>query len=109
MNTWTVSDVGEWLSFVLMDQYIEKFAENEINGVILLDITLDDLDYMGITVLGHRKVILKGAEDLRKNKRVTAVTSSLPNGLGSIERTHSASNMMADDANEVSAKLVNID
>ena len=32
---------------------------------------LDDLDYMGVTVLAHRKLILKGIEDLRKNKRVT--------------------------------------
>ena len=108
VNNWTVSDVGDWLSFVMMDQYAEKFAENEINGMILLDITLDDLDYMGITVLGHRKVILKGAEDLRKNKRVSALSASLPNGLGSIERTQSASNMSAEDDDEGggSGKLV---
>jgi len=49
---------------------VEAFILNEINGNILLDITLEDLDYMGITVLGHRKIILKGAEDLRVNRRV---------------------------------------
>lgn len=90
----------------MMDQYIEKFAENEINGLILLDITLDDLDYMGITVLGHRKVILKGAEDLRKNKRVSSLSASLPTGLGAMERTHSASNVMSESNNEGSGKLV---
>jgi hypothetical protein len=37
--------------------------------MILLDINLEDLDYMSITALGHRKAILKGVEDLRKKKR----------------------------------------
>lgn len=99
-----------------MDQYIEKFAENEINGTILLDITLEDLDYMGITVLGHRKVILKGAEELRKNGRVSTTTSSLPNGLGVVGRTQSATNITDDssinnnnnDYNNSNAKLVSI-
>lgn len=49
---------------------MEQFITNEINGNILLDITLEDLDYMGITALGHRKTILKGAEDLRVNRRM---------------------------------------
>ena len=49
---------------------MEQFILNEINGNILLDITLEDLDYMGITALGHRKTILKGAEDLRVNRRM---------------------------------------
>ena len=53
-----------------LHQYIDAFILNEINGIILLDITLEDLDYMGITALGHRKTILKGAEDLRVHRRV---------------------------------------
>ena len=52
-------------------QYVSQFEENEINGPILLEISLEDLDYMGVKILGHRKVLLKGIEDLRKNKRVT--------------------------------------
>jgi SAM domain (Sterile alpha motif) len=36
-----------------------------------LDIALDDLDYIGVNKLGHRKIILKSIEDLRKNKRIT--------------------------------------
>ena len=36
-----------------------------------MDITLDDLDYLGVTKLGHRKIILRSIEDLRKNGRIT--------------------------------------
>jgi hypothetical protein len=94
---WSVSDVGQWLNYIQMGQYAPMFAQNEINGLILLDVTLEDLDYMNITVLGHRKVILKGAEELRRNKRVSNLMSeSLPTnatGLTSVLRTQSASNM----------------
>ena len=76
--------------------------------MVLLDLTLDILKEMGITALGDLKVILKGAEDLRKNKRVSAPRASLPNGLGSIERTQSASDMSAevDKEGSGSGKLV---
>ena len=70
IDRWTANDVGDWLASVNLHQYIDAFILNEINGIILLDITLEDLDYMGITALGHRKTILKGAEDLRVHRRV---------------------------------------
>jgi hypothetical protein len=34
-------------------------------------VSLEDLDYMEVTVLAHRKILLKAIEDLRQNKRVT--------------------------------------
>jgi hypothetical protein len=71
IQAWTVQDVTQWLQTVQLSQYIGQFEENEINGPILLEISLEDLDYMGVKILGHRKVLLKGIEDLRKNKRVT--------------------------------------
>jgi len=73
VEAWTIADVGAWLTAVQLPQYASAFADNEINGSILLDVTLDDLDYMKISILGHRKVLLKGVEDLRKNKRYTGV------------------------------------
>lgn len=71
VEDWTTDDVSSWLDSILLSQHIDKFVSNAINGPILLDISLNDLDYMGITVLGHRKVLLKGIEDLRINKKVT--------------------------------------
>ena len=71
VDTWMIDDVGEWLRSVNLETYAASFRINEISGQVLLDISLDDLDYMGVTILAHRKLILKGIEDLRKNKRVT--------------------------------------
>lgn len=53
-----------------MGQYGPSFQQNEINGSVLLDISLEDLDYMGITILGHRKIILKGIEELGSTRKV---------------------------------------
>lgn len=41
---------------MMLEQHASAFAANEISGPILLDISLEDLDYMGVTVLAHRKV-----------------------------------------------------
>lgn len=49
-----------------MPQYAEAFASNEMMGSMLLDITLEDLDYMNVKVLAHRKLILRAIEDLRQ-------------------------------------------
>eukprot|EP01006_Ploeotia_vitrea_P051382 TRINITY_DN67553_c14_g2_i3.p1 TRINITY_DN67553_c14_g2~~TRINITY_DN67553_c14_g2_i3.p1 ORF type:complete len:576 (-),score=40.09 TRINITY_DN67553_c14_g2_i3:379-2106(-) len=63
---WSLDDVGDWLHSLNLSQYIENFRSNEITGEILMDISLDDLDYMKITVLAHRKTILKCVDELRK-------------------------------------------
>lgn len=73
---WSVEDVANWLIYLNIPQHAQSFKANEISGNILLDISLEDLDYMGITVLGHRKLIIRGIEDLRKHKKLT-LTSEL--------------------------------
>jgi hypothetical protein len=40
----------------MLAQYVSIFAANQISGPVLLDISLEDLDYMEIKALGHRKV-----------------------------------------------------
>ena len=56
IENWTVSDVGDWLQSMMLAQYVPIFAANQISGPVLLDISLEDLDYMEIKALGHRKV-----------------------------------------------------
>ena len=83
---------------MLLEQYVDIFKQNEITGTIVLDISLEDLDYMGITVLAHRKVLLKAIEDLRQNKRVTlditAPQVSGTKGQSGIARTSSDPDML---------------
>jgi SAM domain (Sterile alpha motif) len=71
VHDWSVADVFEWLTSAQLDEYSTSFRENEVNGSLLVDITLDDLDYLGVKKLGHRKIILRSIEDLRKNGRIT--------------------------------------
>ena len=71
IDKWGIADVSDWLKGMMLEQYIEVFRQNEISGPIVLDISLEDLDYMGVAILAHRKVLLKAIEDLRQNKRVT--------------------------------------
>ena len=68
---WSVADVFDWLTSAQLCEYSATFKANEINGSLLMDITLDDLDYLGVKKLGHRKIILRSIEDLRKNGRIT--------------------------------------
>lgn len=65
---WTVSDVCEWLASKGLGQYAETFEANQIVGAVLTDLSLEDFDYMGITALGHRKILLKGIDELSQMK-----------------------------------------
>lgn len=71
VHDWSVADVFDWLISAQLCEYSATFKANEINGSLLMDITLDDLDYLGVKKLGHRKIILRSIEDLRKNGRIT--------------------------------------
>ncbi|GMH63992.1 hypothetical protein TL16_g03857 [Triparma laevis f. inornata] len=71
VKTWAMADTLSWLTSLGLTNYGNKFAENEIFGEILLELGLDDLDYMGIKVLGHRKKLLKGIEELKRNGKPT--------------------------------------
>ena len=71
VSQWAVEDTTSWLAAIGLDQYAGAFRQNEISGDILLEVGLDDLDYMSIRVLAHRKLLLKGIEDLKQNGRPT--------------------------------------
>jgi|EP00945_MAST-04E_sp_MAST-4E-sp1_P003240 hypothetical protein len=77
VQAWGVAEVGQWLRALKLDQYVDVFVQNEINGSILLDIGQDDLDYMQIGALGHRKTIMKELERLKRG-RSTVVLQAAP-------------------------------
>ena len=64
VSKWSVADCGDWLISLDLAQYCQTFASNEISGRELLDLGLDDLDYMGVKALAHRKRLLKGVAEL---------------------------------------------
>jgi hypothetical protein len=67
-HKWGVREVSLWLSALGLDQYVDTFSSNEITGAVLLDVGQSDLDYMQIKALGHRKVIMREIERLKRGK-----------------------------------------
>jgi hypothetical protein len=92
---WTVEEVCLWLSSVGLGSYTDKFTENAISGDVLLELGKDDLDYMGIKALGHRKLLLKGVASLRQNAGMTVDPSQLGSPSGKVHWSESASLMEA--------------
>ena len=68
VHEWTGREVTMWLRALKLDQYLETFARNEITGSVLLDLGQSDLDYMQIKALGHRKIIMREIERLKRGK-----------------------------------------
>lgn len=79
VDTWSVADAAAWLHSIDLAQYAETFARNEISGGELLDLGLDDLDYLGVKALAHRKRLLKGVAELcAAHKRGRALPAAAP-------------------------------
>jgi class 3 adenylate cyclase/predicted ATPase len=57
--------VAEWLETLGLGQYARHFAENDINFVILPDLTDQDLEKIGIASLGHRRQLLRAIAELK--------------------------------------------
>lgn len=66
VSEWSVRNTLEWLNSLGLSKLRKVFEQNEISGSILLEVGSDDLDYMNIKVLAHRKRILRGIEELRQ-------------------------------------------
>ncbi|MEM1160813.1 MAG: adenylate/guanylate cyclase domain-containing protein, partial [Pseudomonadota bacterium] len=55
--------IEEWLQELGLEKYAELFAENDIELDVLPELTDADLVEMGIASLGHRRKILKAAQN----------------------------------------------
>jgi class 3 adenylate cyclase/predicted ATPase len=58
-------DVGGWLSGLGLGQYEKAFAENGIDAEVLQQLTAEDLNELGVTLVGHRRKLLTAIEALR--------------------------------------------
>jgi class 3 adenylate cyclase/tetratricopeptide (TPR) repeat protein len=72
-------DVAVWLRGLGLGKYEAAFRENEINERVLPSLTGEDLKELGISALGHRRMLLDAIAALRANtggKAPTAETAS---------------------------------
>ena len=60
-----MQQIEDWLKQLGMDEYAQRFAENDIDLAILSDLTDQDLEKIGVTSLGHRRKLLRAIADLK--------------------------------------------
>src|SRR5215831_2089825 len=58
-----MQSIAQWLNTVGLGQYAQRFADNDIDGSILRDLTDEDLEKIGVS-LGHRKRMLRAIAKL---------------------------------------------
>src|ERR1700748_1932722 len=60
-------DLDRWLRSLGLEKYEAAFRENEINELVLPSLTAEDLKELGVTALGHRRILLDAIAALRTN------------------------------------------
>jgi class 3 adenylate cyclase len=69
--------IMDWLEKLGLGQYAQRFVENEITLAILPDLTDPDLKELGVSALGHRRLLLRAIAELDNvEKRTTHITAA---------------------------------
>jgi class 3 adenylate cyclase/predicted ATPase len=58
-------DIGDWLRGLGLERYEQVFRENEVDARVLPKLTADDLKQLGVSAIGHRRVLLEAIGGLR--------------------------------------------
>ncbi len=82
-------DVAAWLRGLRLEQYAPAFRDNDVDGEVLLELTVDDLVSIGVTSVGHRRKLLAaiaalGTEPPAVAQSATSATSA-PNSPPTID------------------------
>ena len=62
-------DVVVWLRSLGLERYEAIFRENEIDERVLPKLTAEDLKELGVTALGHRRILLDAIAALSTDTR----------------------------------------
>jgi class 3 adenylate cyclase/predicted ATPase len=87
-----MQQIADWLKQLGMGEYIQRFAENDIDFAVLGDLTDQDLKEIGVTSLGHRRRLLRAIADLKDVEKstpavaVVAAPSATPQKADTAER-----------------------
>jgi hypothetical protein len=63
-------DIVVWLRSLGLERYEAVFRENEITERVLPSLTAEDLKELGVTALGHRRILLDAIAALRPDRAV---------------------------------------
>ena len=59
-----MQQIADWLEKLGLEQYAQRFAENDVDFDILADLTDQDLKELGVASLGHRRRLLRAIAEL---------------------------------------------
>ncbi|XP_045470038.1 uncharacterized protein LOC123677516 isoform X2 [Harmonia axyridis] len=67
VRDWNVDQVTDWLKGLdsAVSHYTTSFLNNGVTGGQLLNLRADDLEHLGVKILGHQEIILEAVEHLR--------------------------------------------
>lgn len=63
-------DIAAWLQDLGLPQYEQPFRDNAVDGVVLRDLTADDLRDIGVSLVGHRRKLLTAIAVLRDQAKL---------------------------------------
>ncbi|WP_051346661.1 adenylate/guanylate cyclase domain-containing protein [Bradyrhizobium sp. th.b2] len=70
-------DVSVWLLSLGLERYAQAFRENAIDEASLPKLTAEDLRDLGVTAVGHRRLLLDAIAALRTEPRCEATEHSV--------------------------------
>ena len=70
-------DIEAWLQGLGLERYITAFRDNEINWAVLPKLTADDLKDIGVTAVGHRRMLLEAIAALGASVATPTVTAAV--------------------------------
>jgi class 3 adenylate cyclase/tetratricopeptide (TPR) repeat protein len=71
-------DIKQWLEGLSLGRYAQSFAENGIDFDALPDLTDQDLEEIGVTMLGHRRKLLRAITNLKASEKITPAVAAAP-------------------------------
>ena len=71
-------DIAEWLKGLGLKRYEEAFLANDLDATLLKTLTSDDLQQLGVTSLGHRKILLNAIAILEASSNTKRLDAAPP-------------------------------
>ena len=60
-------DIAAWLRELGLERYVQAFQDNGVDSRSLPHLTAEDLKEMGVTAIGHRRLLLQAIADLQES------------------------------------------
>src|SRR5205823_7142837 len=79
-------DVADWLRDLGLEQYAAAFADNDIDGEVLAELTAEDLAALGVASVGHRRRLLSAIAALREPLPAPVLPVAAPSSALEAER-----------------------